>query len=84
MHLLLDLHRQLHAQQKDVDSLKLSKVEVHLVRDLVPVQVELVASSRQTLPQLAEATGLDDLAEEVQARVARRVQQLPLLGPPTF
>ena len=29
---------------------------------------------------MVEAAGLDELAKEVQARVAKRVQQLPLLG----
>ena len=32
-------------------------------------------------PHSVEAAGLDDLADEVQARVAKQVQQLPLLGP---
>ena len=31
-------------------------------------------------PHVAEAAGLDDLAEEVWAMVTKRVQQLPLLG----
>ena len=66
--------------KKDLDSLKLSKDETS------PSTSAGRASGKQQtdptlVPQSAKATGLDDLAEDVRARVARRVQHLSLLGP---
>ena len=79
MDLLHDPQSRLDTQQNDLDSLKSSKEGT-----ASSTSTGRVRCKQQTdpivAPHLAEAAGLDDLATDVWARVAKRVQQLPLLG----
>ena len=80
MDLLHDLHSRLDAQQNDLDSRKSTKEGT-----AAGTRTARVGSQQQMdnpmATTLVAAAGLDELAIEVWAMVAKKVEQLPLLSP---
>ena len=80
MDLLHDLHSRLDAQQNDLDSLKASK------KGTAPsISAGRVSGKQQMDPRVApystEAAGLNELAKEVWARLAKRGPKAASTGP---
>ena len=70
----------LDAQQNDLDSLKSTKEGTAAGTRAARVGSQQKVDNPQASP-IISAAGLDELAEEVRARVAKRAQQLPLFTP---
>ena len=80
MYLLHGIHSRLDAQHDDLDYLKVSKEGTTSSFGAATASSQQLGSNRQA-SNMGAATGIDDLAEDVQARLAKRAQQLPLLIP---
>ena len=90
MDILLDIHSRLDAQQRDLEDIDVVRERALKRTTRMSTRLPGNSSSRGSTwhqsdapraPQFTDATGLEELSKDVWARVARWVEQLPLLGP---